>query len=69
MWRMIPKDHRGGGRRDPGIPLILAGWWSTSDEEKRDRFREQLRYAEDRGVLTEVIAFLQELTEDDWLRG
>ena len=47
-------------------PLILAAWWHTSDEEKRERLALHLRSASDQGKLSEVAAFLVSLPSDEW---
>lgn len=36
---------------DPPIPLILAGWWASSDEDKRERWINTLKWAEQYGFI------------------
>ena len=57
-----------GGPRAPIIPppLILAAWWHTSDEAKRERLALHIRIASDAGKLPEVATFLASLPLDEW---
>jgi len=48
------------------LPLILAAWWETTDEEKMGRFKYHLEFAERLTVLNEVQIYLQSLSESDW---
>lgn len=66
LWEMLPGRTRRGSGWEPGPPLILAVWWSTSAGQKRERLREQIEYAARTGVLTEVDRFLRALGQSDW---
>src|SRR5258705_8868765 len=59
FWKLIGSPPR-------LMPLILTGWAFSSDHEKRERFKEQIRYAESQGKLDQARAFLVALKEDDW---
>lgn len=61
LVRMLPR--RGD---EPLPPLILAAWWHTSDQQKRERFLDHLQYADEVGALDRVVAFLAALQTDDW---
>src|SRR5690348_12736540 len=37
LWEMLPGRERRGAGWEPSAPLILAAWWETSDEQKRQR--------------------------------
>ena len=63
LFKMISETPR-ASKIPP--PLILAAWWHTSDEEKRERLAMHLRSARDQGRLSEVAAFLASLPRDEW---
>jgi len=60
FWRLLgfPRDRPG--------PLILSGWAFSTDREKRERFREHIAYAEEKGLLIEADQFLRALENADW---
>jgi hypothetical protein len=47
-------------------PLILAAWNFTSDEEKFERFHEQLRIVADKGYIRQIKVIMDNYAEDDW---
>ena len=61
------KARPDGGLRgsSPPVPLILNGWVFSSDEEKRRRWQDTERWAEEHGFK----ALLPELKEDEEYRG
>jgi hypothetical protein len=67
LWRMLPDRRRVGLGWQPGPPLILAAWWDSSVQSKRQRMVEHLTWAAENGALPEVDAFLRGLAEDAWL--
>jgi hypothetical protein len=46
--------------------LILAGWWESSDAEKRSRLLEQILFAYRHGRLGEGYEYLMSLEDDKW---
>jgi hypothetical protein len=66
LWEMLPDKKRKGRDWNPSLPLILAAWWETTHTEKRNRLQEHLIYAEEKGILDKVAAFLHCLSEDQW---
>ena len=60
MYNMLPDKNK------VPLPLILAGWWGTSDIEKIFRFKEHIEIASKQGVLDEVDTFLRNLETEDW---
>lgn len=50
----------------PPPPLILAAWHHTLTIDKLLRFREQLEWARDHGVLDKVGQYLRGLSEEQW---
>lgn len=69
LWEMLPDRRRVGSRWEPPAPLILVAWYETTDSEKRERFRAHLLWAEERGCLDRILAFLNALDAVDWYTG
>lgn len=65
LYGMLPGAHRVGGGWNPPLPLILAAWGS-SDDSKRARFVEHIRYAESNGAFGAVDTYLRSLPENEW---
>ncbi len=66
LWKMLPGKVQKGAGWKPPLPLILAAWWNTSDEQKRQRLEEHIRYATDKGALEQVEQFLKGLNQNEW---
>ena len=66
LYKMLPNQKRKGGGWDPSLPLILAAWDCTTEEQKQERFFYHLKYAETHGVLDRVSRFLINLSETEW---
>jgi hypothetical protein len=66
LWEMLPNKRRRGAGWEPPLPLILGGWWETSDSEKRERLELHIRWAAEHGILNRVGAFLRSLPENQW---
>ncbi len=69
LYQMLPDTKRVGHASEPPAPLILAAWWEASDEAKKNRFLEHLKWAEDHGCMAEVLSFLRGLRHEDWYSG
>ena len=67
VWSELPDRRRRGGGWEPAAPLILAAWHETSNNQKRNRLIEHLRWAESHGVLNEVLTMLESASPDEWL--
>ncbi len=65
LWEMLPDRKRKGAGWLPPLPLILAAWWETSDQQKRERLEYHIKYASDNGVLGQVQQFLENLSEEE----
>lgn len=66
LWETLPgREYTGSGWR-PALPLILAAWWSTTDDQKRDRLREHIEWAAAHGALDRVELLLRGLADDRW---
>jgi hypothetical protein len=66
LYQMLPDTHRKGGGWEPSLPLILNAWWEASDDQKRQRFTEHVRWAVEHAALDEIGQFLRSLAESDW---
>ncbi len=66
LWGLLPGRHRVGNGWEPPLPLILAAWNQTSDEEKSLRFLLHLQWAEKHEALISAISFLESLSPADW---
>ncbi len=69
LWEMLPARRREGLGWHPPLPLILAGWWESSDSEKRERFHSHIRWAKDQGALDQIVSFIIALKPEDWHTG
>jgi hypothetical protein len=66
LWEMLPDRRQVGAGWEPPLPLILAAWWHTSNDEKRERFRDHLRWAHDHSAFDKIEQFISSLKPDDW---
>jgi hypothetical protein len=66
LYRLLPNARQEGAGWKPALPLILAAWGHTSDEEKQRRLAEHLTWAHDHGALEKVATFLRGLTDAQW---
>ena len=66
LWEMLPDRTRVGLGWKPPLPLILAAWWETSSIEKKDRLKDHLIYAYQKGIMNEIDQFLRDLPDEQW---
>jgi hypothetical protein len=66
LYQMLPETRRQGVGFDPAAPLILAAWWEATDDQKKIRVKEHVRWASEHGALTRIDKFLRSLPESDW---
>ena len=66
LWELLPARcwHDGGWL--PRAPLILAGWWASTDDQKAERLAYHIRWAYDCGALGPVERFLRQLSQERW---
>ncbi len=70
LWKMLPnRRQKENGGWDPSLPLILAAWWDTTAEQKRERLIEHVKYAANNDMLDKVDKFLRGLIPDQWAYG
>jgi hypothetical protein len=67
LWQMLSDQHRPGGVWGVAPPLILGGWAYTSTQDKVDRLREHLEFADRIGAIERVDQFLRALPESSWV--
>jgi hypothetical protein len=65
--RMLPARKTLRGTLQPPVPPTGAAWAVTPPLTKRLCFREQIEWAEGAGLLESVMAFMQSMSEQDWL--
>ena len=66
LWDMLPERKQVGAGWQSPLPLILAAWNHTSDQEKIARLAEHIHWAEKHGALVVVADFLRGLPESQW---
>lgn len=70
LWKMLPeKERRAGDGNRLSPPLILSGWWYSSNADKKARLREHIEFAAKNGRLDEVDSFLRRLPLSRWHIG
>jgi hypothetical protein len=66
LWKLLPGRRRVDGGWSPPLPLVLAAWETTTDEQKRERLATHLEWARDHRVLPRVAALILSLKDEDW---
>ena len=66
LYALLPETRRDGYGAIPAAPLVLDAWSATGDEQKLERLREHLAWAEQHGALERVHDYLASLRESDW---
>jgi hypothetical protein len=66
LCKILRRKAKEDGVSDPPTPLILAGWWASSNLDKIVRLRDHLEFAEARTALKEADRYLRGLREEDW---
>jgi hypothetical protein len=64
---MLPPRKTLRGFARPPVPATGAAWAVTPPLTKRLCFREQIEWAERTGVLEAAMAFMQSMSEEEWL--
>jgi hypothetical protein len=65
-WNDLYELIVGRMKTDLPVPLILAGWWMSDDEEKLSRVQLHLEYAAKNGTLDKVDRYLRGLKDNQW---
>ena len=70
LWKMLPnRTQNPSGGWEPALPLILHAWSETRNEEKAERLKEHIEWADAHDSIEMVGAYLRGLTEDEWFHG
>ena len=64
---LLPPRKTLRGTMHPSVPPLGAAWSVTPPLTKRLYFREHIEWAQRAGVLEDAMAFMQGLSESDWL--
>ena len=65
LWKMLVDREQPSTGEEPPPPLILAGW-EQSDENKKNRLKEHIKWADRHGDFDTVDKFLRDLEECSW---
>lgn len=68
LWKMLPNRKPTETGWNPPLPLILGGWWYSTNLDKALLLSDHILYAAENGVLDGVDAYLRGLSEDQWHR-
>src|SRR5688572_14639595 len=66
VWKMLPGCPEFAGTSEPWPPLILGGWWASTDVEKSERLAYHIRWAYDHDAFEAVANFLRGLPTKSW---
>lgn len=69
LWRLLTDTRTRDAPPRDLLPLILSAWYNTTDAQKTERLLGQIRWAEDHGMLENVVAYLEALSEASWHHG
>ena len=65
--KLLPPRKTLRGTQQPPVAVTGPAWTVTPALTKRLCFREQIEWAETQGVLETVVAFMQGMSEEEWL--
>jgi hypothetical protein len=66
LWELLPDRERVGLGWQPPLPLILAAWLESTDQDKQQRLVVHILWAYDHGVLEKINHHLRSLSENQW---
>lgn len=66
LYAKLPNKTKIGNGWNPPMPLILAAWDFSGDDDKAVRFKEHLVWAKENNYLNEAESYLRKLNEEDW---
>lgn len=62
----MPNTKREGAGFVPSAPLILVAWYHSTDEQKKERFSEHIKWADENNSVEIIGEFIFSLKEEDW---
>ena len=66
LYALLPNKRIEDDQRKPASPLILDSWDISTNDEKRQRMREHIMWADKHDVLFAIDDYLRGLSEDEW---
>jgi hypothetical protein len=66
FWESLPARRQTSAGWQPALPLVLAGWWGSTNQQKAERLSEHIVWAAQHGGLDAADAFLRGLTTECW---
>lgn len=66
LWKLLPDKIQRGAAYIPAAPLILSGWWYSSDQDKSERLQEHISWADTHHAIDNVDDYLRALDESGW---
>lgn len=66
LWQSLPNRRRTETGWEPALPLVLAGWGTSTNEAKAMRLREHLNWARQHDGLDAADKFLRSLPPEAW---
>ena len=67
LWRQLQKHFETELNNASDIPQSLIDDPSASDQDKTLRFREQISYAKEKGIIDKTYEYLSSSSIDDWV--
>lgn len=68
LWRLLPGRKRHGEAWEPALPLILTGWYISSNLDKALRLREHIEWADQHDAIDVIDQYLRDLPAESWHR-
>ncbi len=67
LWKRLPNNTcNENGEWSVRLPLILGEWHYSTNEQKRQRFEEHIRWANEHKVLEKIYSIILEISDDRW---
>ena len=66
FWESLPATRQTSTGWQPALPLVLAGWWGSTNQQKAERLSEHIVWAAQHGGLDAADSFLRGLTTEGW---
>ena len=67
LWRQLQEHLETELNNASDIPQPLIDDPSASDQDKALRFREQISYAKEKGIIDKTYEYLSSSSNDDWI--
>jgi len=66
FWKSPPNVRAIPGGWEPPAPLVLAGWWDSSNEDRAQRLEEHIRWAVEHNAFVAADQYLRRLPVKAW---